>query len=70
MFLGFQRVEQPIALERLIEGAKDHWIGTRKQIEIGGLARNRTGIEGFAVLCVTIPPRGLAMPIRSTDART
>ena len=26
---------------------------------IGGLARNRTGMEGFAVLCVTIPPRGL-----------
>lgn len=25
----------------------------------GGLARNRTGMEGFAVLCVTIPPRGL-----------
>ena len=26
----------------------------------GGLARNRTGVQGFAVLCVTTPPRGLA----------
>ena len=25
----------------------------------GGLARNRTGVQGFAVLCVTTPPRGL-----------
>ena len=25
----------------------------------GGHDRNRTGIQGFAVLCVTIPPRGL-----------
>ena len=25
----------------------------------GGRARNRTGMQGFAVLCVTIPPRGL-----------
>ncbi len=24
----------------------------------GGHDRNRTGIQGFAVLCVTIPPRG------------
>ena len=27
--------------------------------KIGGLARNRTGMQGFAVLCVTTPPRGL-----------
>lgn len=26
---------------------------------VGGLARNRTGVQGFAVLCVTTPPRGL-----------
>ncbi len=25
---------------------------------LGGHAQNRTGIEGFAILCVTIPPRG------------
>ena len=24
----------------------------------GGLTRNRTGVQGFAVLCVTTPPRG------------
>src|SRR5437660_930372 len=30
-----------------------------EEVSVGGLARNRTGIEGFAVLCVTIPPRGL-----------
>ena len=24
----------------------------------GGHAQNRTGIKGFAILCVTIPPRG------------
>ena len=23
----------------------------------GGNAQNRTGIQGFAILCVTIPPR-------------
>ena len=28
-------------------------------VESGGLARNRTGVQGFAVLCVTTPPRGL-----------
>ena len=27
---------------------------------IGGLARNRTGVQGFAVLCVATPPRGLS----------
>ncbi len=27
--------------------------------EFGGLARNRTGVQGFAVLCVATPPRGL-----------
>ena len=26
---------------------------------LGGLARNRTGVQGFAVLCVATPPRGL-----------
>jgi hypothetical protein len=30
-----------------------------KFTEAGGLAQNRTGMQGFAVLCVTIPPRGL-----------
>ena len=29
----------------------------------GGLARNRTGVQGFAVLCVTTPPRG--RPLRA-----
>ena len=29
------------------------------QFLIGGLAQNRTGVQGFAVLCVTTPPRGL-----------
>ena len=24
----------------------------------GGHVQNRTGIKGFAILCVTIPPRG------------
>ena len=28
----------------------------------GGHAQNRTGIKGFAILCVTIPPRGLNLP--------
>ena len=28
------------------------------QYFFGGHAQNRTGIEGFAILCVTIPPRG------------
>ena len=30
-----------------------------RQREIGGHARNRTGVYGFAVRCVTTPPRGL-----------
>ena len=29
------------------------------RLDFGGLARNRTGVQGFAVLCVTTPPRGL-----------
>ena len=28
------------------------------QLAIGGHVQNRTGIKGFAILCVTIPPRG------------
>ncbi len=28
----------------------------------GGHARNRTGVRGFAVRCVTTPPRGPAAP--------
>ncbi len=31
--------------------------GSRAQPS-GGHARNRTGVQGFAVLCVTTPPRG------------
>ncbi len=31
-------------------------------VSFGGLARNRTGVQGFAVLCVTTPPRGLRRP--------
>jgi hypothetical protein len=27
----------------------------------GGLARNRTGVDGFAIRCVTTPPRGLTL---------
>ena len=27
-------------------------------VNCGGHAQNRTGIKGFAILCVTIPPRG------------
>ncbi len=26
---------------------------------VGGPSRNRTGVQGFAVLCVTTPPSGL-----------
>ena len=32
--------------------------GSPDRKERGGLARNRTGVQGFAVLCVTTPPRG------------
>ena len=38
--------------------------GRRKRLS-GGLARNRTGLQGFAVLCVTVPPRGLKNVRRS-----
>jgi hypothetical protein len=30
-----------------------------KAIFAGGPSRNRTGVQGFAVLCVTTPPSGL-----------
>ena len=30
----------------------------RQNRRLGGLARTRTGVQGFAVLCVTTPPRG------------
>ena len=33
--------------------------GTKNCRKFGGLAQNRTGVQGFAVLCVTTPPRGL-----------
>mgnify|MGYP006873465358 CR=1 FL=1 len=36
-----------------------HDLKNRKR-RSGGLARNRTGVQGFAVLCVTTPPRGRA----------
>ena len=29
----------------------------------GGHGRNRTGVYGFAVRCVTTPPRGLSMDV-------
>ena len=36
---------------------------TTTQVFFGGHAQNRTGMQGFAILCVTIPPRGqLALP--------
>ncbi len=35
--------------------------GTGRRGRFGGLARNRTGVQGFAVLCVTTPPRGHPM---------
>ena len=38
--------------------------------EIGGLARNRTGVQGFAVLCVTTPPRGLDPQALRSDLLT
>ena len=30
----------------------------RQSFEGGGHGRNRTGVHGFAVRCVTTPPRG------------
>src|SRR5471032_1403185 len=36
----------------------------------GGHARNRTGVQGFAVLCVTTPPRGLNDSAVGKDGRT
>ena len=35
------------------------WEASNWRMESGGLARNRTGVRGFAVRCVTTPPRGL-----------
>ena len=38
----------------------------RHSVAIGGLARNRTGVQGFAVLCVTTPPRGHPYVVESS----
>src|SRR5882757_5442715 len=35
-----------------------------REYSIGGHARNRTGVQGFAVLCVTTPPRGRSKCVR------
>ena len=45
--------QPPLAVGR----AKDGRFGGQIP-EIGGLGRNRTGVHGFAVRCVTTPPRG------------
>ena len=34
----------------------------KSQIVGGGPSRNRTGVQGFAVLCVTTPPSGRSAP--------
>ena len=34
---------------------------SRQAGQCGGHARNRTGVNGFAVRCVTTPPRGLVL---------
>ena len=36
--------------------------------DFGGLARNRTGVQGFAVLCVATPPRGRRRPTARSEA--
>ncbi len=35
-----------------------------KDFVVGGPSRNRTGVQGFAVLCVTTPPSGLNFAAR------
>jgi hypothetical protein len=54
-------------------------VHTKREVD-GGLARNRTGVHGFAVRCVTTPPRGrsrlryqrdwgiTSAPLRADDA--
>src|SRR3546814_7715948 len=37
--------------------------GRSAQVGYGGPSRNRTGVYGFAVRCVTTPPSGLARHI-------
>ena len=37
---------------------QDTFFYKQNNILFGGHAQNRTGIQGFAILCVTIPPRG------------
>ena len=36
--------------------------------KFGGPSRNRTGVQGFAVLCVTTPPSGLGVGGRKCAA--
>lgn len=52
---GWQ-VYDPMGSKRYI--FKEDSVGSA-HCNCGGLARNRTGVQGFAVLCVTTPPRGL-----------
>ena len=35
----------------------NYFFEVKTTLFFGGNARNRTGIQGFAILCVTIPPR-------------
>ena len=49
----------PPSRPTVIPGASDfEGRGKRRDLGSGGHARNRTGVNGFAVRCVTTPPRG------------
>ncbi len=50
----------------MLETVGEHEVKQLNQT-IGGLGGNRTPIQGFAVLCVTIPPRGLICAARIAE---
>ena len=57
-----QEINQLIQrMRKLIREAAELQLDGFTGLSIGGHARNRTGVHGFAVRCVTTPPRGLVL---------
>lgn len=54
--------------ERQTIASKNQWNFKALPEIFGGPSRNRTGVQGFAVLCVTTPPSGLGVGGRKCAA--
>ena len=52
---------KPYSHKNIEDRIYKYWEKNKTTNFFGGHAQNRTGIKGFAILCVTIPPRGLKL---------